>query len=126
MSKYEKKGLSPYWVEVDLGDKGVWFRIFTGYFSNRAEAEAYIDEKKIADARSKRTAYANLIGVYNSQHELNRKKVTLSKLGYSPYIISGINGESLLYAGAFYQKARAEKQHTQLASKGIRSRVVSR
>jgi hypothetical protein len=126
LSMYEKKGLSPYWVEVDLGDKGVWFRIFTGYFPNKAEAEAYINEKQIANASSKRTRYANLIGVFNSQHELNRKKVTLSKLGYSPYIISGVNGESLLYAGAFYQKSRAEKQHTQLASKGIRSRVVSR
>jgi hypothetical protein len=126
VSLYEKKGLSPYWVEVDLGEKGVWFRIFTGYFAKKEEAEAYIKEKQITDARSKRTAYANLIGVYNSKHELHRKRLTLSKLGYSPYVIAGVNGESLLYAGAFYQKTRAEKQHTQLASKGIRSRVVSR
>ncbi len=126
VSMYEKKGLSPYWVEVDLGEKGVWFRIFTGYFAKKEEAEAYINEKQITDARSKRTAYANLIGVYNSKYELNRKRLTLSKLGYSPYVIAGVNGESLLYAGAFYQKARAEKQLTQLASKGIRSRVVSR
>jgi len=126
VSMYEKKGLSPYWVEVDLGEKGVWFRIFTGYFAKKEEAEAYINEKQIRDARSKRTAYANLIGVYHSKNELNRKRLTVSELGYSPYVIPGVNGESLLYAGAFYQKARAEKQHTQLASKGIQSRVVSR
>jgi hypothetical protein len=126
VSMYEKKGLSPYWVEVDLGDKGVWFRIFTGYFPNREEAEAYIKKKQIANASSRRTRYANLIGVYHSPHELNRKKITLSKLGYSPYVIAGVNGEALLYAGAFYRKARAEKQHMQLASKGIRCRVVSR
>jgi hypothetical protein len=126
VSMYKKKGLSPYWVEVDLGEKGVWFRVFTGYFPNKAEARAYIDRKQIANASPKRTAYANLIGVFHSQHELNRKKVTLSKLGYSPYVIAGINGESLLYAGAFYQKGRAEKQHTRLASSGIRNRVVIR
>jgi hypothetical protein len=126
VSMYEKKGFSPYWVEVDLGDKGVWFRIFTGHFPNKEEAEAYINKKQIANASSKRTAYANLIGVYHSQYELNKKKVSLSELGYSPYVIAGVNGESLLYAGAFYQKARAEKQHTRLASKGIRNRVVSR
>jgi septal ring-binding cell division protein DamX len=126
VSMYEKKGLSPYWVEVDLGEKGVWYRIFTGYFPNKEEAEAYIIKKQIANASSKRTAYANLIGVFQSQYELNRKKVTLSKLGYSPYVIAGINGESLLYAGAFYQKARAEKQHMRLASNGIRNRVVIR
>jgi hypothetical protein len=126
VSMYEKKGLSPYWVEVDLGEKGVWFRIFAGYFSNKEEAEAYINRKQIADASPKRTTYANLIGVFQSQHELNRKKVTLSNLGYSPYVIAGINGESLLYAGAFYKKARAEKQYMRLASNGIQNRVVSR
>jgi hypothetical protein len=126
MSRYEKKGLSPYWVEVDLGDKGIWFRIFTGYFPNREEAEAYINEKQITEAKSRRTRYANLIGVYISQSGLNRTRLALSKLGYSPYVIAGVNGESLLYAGAFYQKKRAEEQHTRLASKGIRSRVVSR
>jgi hypothetical protein len=126
VSMYVKKGLSPYWVEVDLGEKGVWFRIFSGYFSNRAEAEAYIKKMQIADASPKHTAYANLIGVFQSQYELNRKKVTLSKLGYSPYVIAGFNGESLLYAGAFYQKARAEKQHIRLASNGIQNRVVIR
>ncbi|MGD8228051.1 MAG: SPOR domain-containing protein [Desulfobacteraceae bacterium] len=126
VSMYEKKGLSPYWVEVDLGEKGVWFRIFTGYFPSKEQAEAYIDKNQLADASPRRTAYANLIGVFQSQYELNRKKVTLSKLGYSPYVIAGINGESLLYAGAFYQKARAEKQHMRLASNGIRNRVVVR
>jgi hypothetical protein len=126
MSMYEKKGLIPYWVEVDLGAKGVWFRIFTGYFPNKEEAEAYINKKQIADAKSKRTRYANLIGVYESHYALDRKRVTLSRLGYSPYVIPGVNGESLLYTGAFYQKDRAEKQHLQLASKGVRSRVVSR
>ena len=126
VSMYEKKGLVPYWVEVDLGAKGVWYRIFTGYFPNKEKAEDYINKMQIVDATSKRTQYANLIGVYKSQYELDRKKVTLSRLGYSPYIIPGVNGESLLYTGAFYQKDRAEKLHLQLASKGVLSRVVSR
>jgi hypothetical protein len=126
VSMYEKKGLSPYWVEVDLGEKGVWFRIFTGYFPNKEQAQAYIKKMQVADASPRRTAYANLIGVFQSQYELNRKKVTVSKLGYSPYVIAGINGESLLYAGAFYQKARAEKQYMRLASNGIQNRVVIR
>ncbi len=126
VSMYEKKGLSPYWVEVDLGEKGVWFRIFSGYFPSKQEAEAYINRKQIANASPKRTAYANLIGVFHSEYELNRKKLTLSRLGYSPYVIAGTNGESLLYAGAFYQKARAEKQHMRLASNGIQNRVVVR
>jgi len=123
---HRKKGLSPYWVKVDLGQKGTWFRIFTGYFESRKEAELYIKEKGIAEGVSKRTKYANLIGAYRSPAELDRKKVVLSKLGYFPYVIPGQNGESSLYTGVFYRKARAEEHRGELASKGIRGRIVER
>jgi hypothetical protein len=93
-------GLSPYWIKVDLGDKGVWFRVFTGYFKNKEEAEAEV--------------------------ELKKNRLALLELGYCPYIIDGINGEYRLYSGVFYQKKRAQKHATKLASKGIHSQVVER
>ncbi|UCF57170.1 MAG: SPOR domain-containing protein [Deltaproteobacteria bacterium] len=126
VSNYQKKGLSIYWVKVDLGEKGEWFRVFTGHFESREKAEEFIKEGQLADATSRKTKYANLIGTYKSEQELNRKKLAVSALGYCLYVVDGIKGESLLYAGAFYQKARAEKQRAELASKGITSRVVER
>ncbi len=126
IAEYEKKGLSPYRVRVDLGDKGVWFRIFTNYFKNKEEAEAHIRAKQIPEGKPRRTRYANLIGIFKSPEALHRKSVALSKIGYSPYVIPGADGDSLLYTGAFYQRATAEAEHTALASNGIQSRLVER
>lgn len=126
MSEYGKKGLSPYWVKVDLVDKGVWYRVFTGYFQKREQANEFIKKKQIGESESRHTRYANLIGLFAFQKQLDEEKLRLSKLGYCPYIIPGRNGESLLYIGAFYQKARAQREHAELASKGIHSQIVER
>ena len=74
----------------------------------------------------KKPRYANLLGKYAPEEEINAKKLALSALGYCPYVINGVNGESLLYMGAFYNRSRAEKQRTELASKGIASQVGER
>ncbi|UCF56587.1 MAG: SPOR domain-containing protein [Deltaproteobacteria bacterium] len=126
MSEYRKKGLFPYWVKVNLGENGVWFRVFTGYFQNRKQAEAYINEKQIEEAKTRHTKYANLIGIYKSPVELKSKRLALLELGYCPYVIVGTDGKSLLYTGAFYQRAGADEQHANLASNGIQGQLVER
>ncbi len=126
ISECREKGLSPYWVKIDLGEKGVWYRVFSGYFQKREQANEFIKKKQIAESKSRHTRYANLIGLFAFQEELEEMKAEISKLGYCPYVIPRENGESLLYVGAFYQKARAQRQHAELASKGIQSQVVER
>jgi len=126
VSEDGNKGLSPYWVKVDLGDKGVWYRVFSGYFQKREQANEFIKQKQIGGSESRHTRYANLIGLFAFQKELDEEKIRLSKLGYCPYVIPSRNGESLLYVGAFYQMARAQRQHAELASKGIHSQMVER
>ena len=126
ISIYRNKGLSAYWVKVDLGDKGIWYRVFTGYFRDQNEAEAFIRRKRIADGEVKRTKYAALIGIYATERDAQKEFLALSKLGYSPYVIEMGSGESQLYVGAFYTKIGAEQQHSDLASKGVQSRVVER
>jgi len=126
ISLYRKKGLSAYWVKVNLGEKGVWYRVFTGYFKDQNEADTFIERKRLADAKAKRTKYATLVGVYATEASAQKKFLVLSKLGYSPYVIETNSGESQLYVGAFYTQAGAEEQRTDLSSKGIQSRVVER
>lgn len=126
ISIYRNKGLSAYWVKVDLGDKGIWYRVFTGYFKDQNEAEAFIRRKRIADAKAKRTKYATLIGIYATETDAQKEFLALSRLGYSPYVIEMDSGEFQLYVGAFYTKSGAEIQRSDLASKGVQSRVVER
>jgi len=92
MSLYEEKGLSFHWVRLDLGDKGIWFRLFAGYFEKRWMADTYIKENKIEGAESRKTGYAVLIGRYQSEEELIKKRLSLTEQGYSYYIIPRDNG----------------------------------
>jgi hypothetical protein len=126
MSEYYEKGLSPYWVKVDLGDKGVWFRFFTGYFQTKEEAEKFISSHNIQGASPGITRYANLIGIYSSEKEVEGNRRALDSAGFYPYVIKGPDGKSFLYSGAFDRKEYAEKERTLLASKGIKSDTTER
>ena len=126
LSNYQKKGLSPYWVQVDLGSQGAWYRIFAGYFQKRDDAEAFIKENNLVGAKSRHTKFANLIGVYQSKKELDTKRRFLLGLGYYPYVIQENQNRYFLYTGAFYRKDRAEKEHKALASEGIENQLAER
>jgi hypothetical protein len=126
LTEYQEKGLSVYWARVDLGDKGVWFRFFTGYFRTKEEAEKFIKDRNIQGATPGTTKYANFIGNYESDKEVKDRKQALVSAGFYPYTIKGIDGKSLIYSGAFDRKEYAEKEHTLLASKGIHSELVER
>ncbi len=126
VSKYRKIGLSPYWIKLDLGDKGTWFRLFAGYFRTREGADTFIKVKQIREAQLFHTKYANLIGTYTSSGALDKKQAALLELGYSPYVISDKKDVFRLYVGAFSLKVRAEKQNADLASKGVQSQLVKR
>jgi cell division septation protein DedD len=120
-----KKGLSAYWVKVELSN-GVWHRVFVGHFQNREEADRFRRDNGLKDATVKETRYANLIGVYPSSHGLEDKILALKNLGYSTYVIKEQDGRSRLFVGTFITKEGAETQRQDLASNGIQSQAVER
>ena len=126
VSLYQQQGLSSYWVKVNLASKGTWFRVFTGHFKNEDEAQDFIDKRNLEEASVKKTIYSTLIGVYSSSDAVEKKSQTLLKLGYSAYVVKGVNGTSQLYSGAFYTRSGAEKLYKELAAKGIQNQVVER
>jgi HD-GYP domain-containing protein (c-di-GMP phosphodiesterase class II) len=126
LAVYREKGLSPYWVKVDLGDKGVWYRIFTGYFDNVKQAEEVIKASNLKGAAIQKTKYATLIGTYRSEKTLNDLIKMISKKGFSPYVVKGANSKFYLYVGAFYNYRDAEKQYADLLAVGIQNRIVER
>jgi cell division protein FtsN len=126
MSSYENQGLSTYWAKVDLGAKGTWYRLFTGYFKSAQEAEAFIQQKRIRDGEVKETRYSNLIGTFGTKQAGEEKALALAKLGLSAYGIPAADGQVRLYSGAFITKEGAEKNRVELNSKGINSEIGQR
>jgi cell division septation protein DedD len=123
---FREKGLSPFLVRMDLGEKGVWLRVFSGHFENQEQAEAWIKKNQIADAETKNTRYAVLLGEYSSKQEAEARVRALENSGCHPYVI-GVNQASLrIYSGAYYRMEDAEKELAWLAPKGVKGRIVER
>jgi len=126
VSHYAEMGLSPYWVKVDLDEKGIWYRVFAGHFQNRQEADSLIRRKGIQDAESRGTKYAVLISSYRTAGDAEKMRSNLTGLGLSSYVIEKGTGDLRLYVGAYHQKSRAEEQRSELASRGVQGQVVER
>jgi len=123
---YRKAGLQAFWARVDLGEKGVWYRVFIDCYKDPVMAQGIIKEKQLKDARPIRVRYANFIGAYFSSDDLKKQSRFLSEKGYSPYFIQDDNSENYLYMGAFDTVKEAEEFSVELSSRGIRSLVVER
>jgi murein DD-endopeptidase MepM/ murein hydrolase activator NlpD len=125
-SMYATKGLSTYWTKVDLGKKGRWYRVFAKHFRNKEEAEAFEKQNGITGSEVKRIKYANFIGTYSREDEVEDKILSLSKRGFSPYTIEYGEQRVRLFVGAFFTEAGANSQYHELQSKGIQNKVVMR
>jgi cell division septation protein DedD len=120
------KGLSPYYVRVDLKKKGIWFRVFINHFKNREEAEKYRRDYGLSRSIVMKTRYANLIGIYSAEDKLQERILSLNKIGYFPYIIKDDQKQFQLFVGAFLTKAGAEQQYNDLHSSGFQNQIVKR
>lgn len=126
LSQYRQKGLSPYFAKVNLGEKGVWWRLFTGYYPSRKAAQAAVTKHNLKGVQVIKTAYANLAGIFSSKNELNDIFKRLDSQGYSPYIIKDAENHLRLFTGAFITKKGVRDQNQDLKADGIDSKVVER
>jgi len=126
VAEYKQNGLSPYWTKVDLGEAGVWFRVYLGHFEDLEEARRFREEYRLKGSLVKETRYSTLVGVYEDQYALDRQILSLQRLDYAPYAIRGQGGKYRLLVGAFITEEGAEDQRRDLEAKGIQSVVVTR
>jgi len=125
VSKYRKNGLPIYYAEVALS-RGIWYRLYAGYFESEEQAERFKREKGLEGAEVKETPFANLIGSFTSQDKLEGKIQSLKGLGFSHYVIRDADGKQRLLVGAFQNEERAKRQYEELKSKGIENQIVQR
>lgn len=125
VSQYRRMGIDAYWVEVELSI-GVWYRIYTGYFSTREQSEKFKGEKGLKNAEVKEVPYTNLIGTYASPQEAQAQLQGLKRQGFSPYVVEAPPGTYRVLIGAFYSDDRARRRYAELKEKGIRSEIVRR
>lgn len=125
-SLFDADGLDSFWVKVDLGGDGIWFRLFSGQFASAKHAQAEIEERQLQGALSKATRYAAWVGGFMDQEEIKQKANTLAELGFSSYSAPADENVQHLYVGAFYTEKGAQDQVAALERVGIKSKVVER
>jgi len=126
LKAYAGKSENAYFVKVDLGDEGIWWRGFIGLYKNEKEAQNKKDALQITNARVVKTPFVNIIGVFKENKILLEQVNKLQSLGYCPYQIKDDSGRSILVTGAFYTREGAEQQYLELKNAGIDNSVAER
>jgi cell division septation protein DedD len=123
---YRRKGLAPYLVHTDLGEKGKWWRTLFGHYRSLEEALQAQKALNIENAVVVKTPFANLIGDYPSANEAAETAVRLTQKGLFPYVVKGTGDTAQLLVGAFPTQTAAEQQQRELEGQGIVARTIRR
>lgn len=126
ISDYQKVGFAPYVTKVEFQNGEVWLRVFTGQYQTRKDALKVKNEHQLTGAIIKKTPYANLIDTFSSQDAMQDTLTRLKDLGYSPYVLKGPANKFQIVVGAFITREGAEKQKSELQSKGIANTIIKR
>jgi len=126
VSDYQKVGLAPYVVKVEFENGDVWLRVLAGNYPTRNEALKVKKIHHLSDAIVKKTPYANLVGSFSSEDEVKDSLKRLKALGYSPYVLKRAENKFQVVVGAFITTEGAEKQKSELQSKGVSNKIIER
>ncbi len=124
---YSRKGLFSYPVKVDLKEKGIWYRIYSGSYPDKETADNHLAEIKVKDAEIKNTVYACYIGSFRSNAKLRENMELLKEKNFFPYVAADDSNNSYaLFAGAFLTENGAAELSEELENAGVLNRVVKR
>ena len=118
-------GIPAHWVKVDLGDDGIWYRVFSGYFETDDAARAYIRKKSLRDVRVKRTRFSTLAGSFTNRDLAENRISEIGEKGIGAYLLER-NKVFHVFVGAFYTAEGADAQHADLFALGVPNRIVTR
>jgi len=123
---YDKKGLASFWVKVDLGEQGIKYRLFTGYFPSETAAKTFLVQQRLSGKLIKNTPYAARIGIFGDKNELAAAHAKTVAAGVFPSILGREGGPFTIFVGAFYTAAGADQQCREVMDKGLACQTVPR
>ncbi|MFZ3044381.1 MAG: SPOR domain-containing protein, partial [Desulfatirhabdiaceae bacterium] len=126
ITEIRKLGLTPYLVKADLGDMGIWWRIYIGFYSTEEDAKKIQAAYQLPNTTVQKTGYACLIDEYPNETETRNMFEKLKETGYFPYAIQKEKDRYGLYIGAYEKKSEAELQKQDLIKNSITCQIVKR
>lgn len=123
---YLQRTIQAHWVKVNLGPKGVRYRLFAGAFSTVSAAKNYLKKNKIEGKLIKKTPYTSLVGVYGSKVRALEVLRSIGNSDYIPCLLGGKGGNYTLSVGASYTLKGAREQCRQLTISNIPCKSAKR
>ncbi len=116
---------------TSIPDKGEWWRIFIGYFSDYREARmaaAYLEQQSFSYAKVVKFPYAVQVGLYKTELEVQETGNALQEKGYFTYSIPDRKekDKNRLLVGAFRTEKEADWFITRLKGDGFGGKPVVR
>ncbi len=119
-------GIESHWHKVFLGEKGTWYRLFTGRFEDKVSAEKFRTDHGLLDSIIVSASWTILVHQSPSPDDFESIRSTLQDKKYDFYIIKTEEAVYKLLTGMFATKKEAEGVVKEINNLGIEACVVHR
>lgn len=126
VSYFKKQHVKTHWQQLDLGAKGNWYRLFTGSFGTKEEAEQFMADSGLVKSIILFAPWAVLVGQTHSSEYIHQIRSLLRDNQYDSYVRKTVDGSHRVLSGIFIKRDRAEKLAQEISNLGISARVIQR
>ncbi len=123
---YKKRGLDVHWNRVDLGEKGIWYRVFSGSFRKRKDAIQFRADHGLFESIVVFAPWTVVVAESTDQIELDRMRSALIDNHIDGYTLQREDGSYSLLTGAFVTEKGAGELAKDIIALGYAGKVVSR
>jgi len=122
--QYNKRGIETRWNQVDLGEKGTWYRLFTGRFETKTKAIKYKNGHGLDESMIVFAPWTVLVSESAFNYKLDPIRSVLNENVIDYFTIKNKDGNHRLLTGAFVTNEGAQKLAQEIIALGYEAKVV--
>lgn len=119
-------GIETHWNRVDLGDKGIWFRLYTGRFATHGDAAAFKSDQGLDEAMVVHAPWTVLVAAGASVSDVSAMRAALGERQIDVATVQIGEDRYRILSGAFVTYDGALTLAREIAAMGIDAMVVPR
>ena len=122
--EFRRRGVPAHWNPVELGERGHWYRIFTGRFENRAAAEDYKSVHGLTEALPLKAPLTLVLAEADRPEAFAPIMALLRENHYDAFVLPADAHRYRLASGAYVSPRRAARGAAELARYGLTPQVA--